>query len=263
VTSSPPSVVAVIPARGGSKGVPGKNLRPVGGYPLIAFSVAAARLCSGIDRTIVSTDSPEIAEVARSYGAEVPFLRPAELAQDRSPDIDFVLHLVRWLEGKEGRAPTTLVNLRPTTPLRDPALVDAAIRALGSAPEASSLRSVHPLAEPPQKMMGMEDGFLTGLFPGDPRPEYFNLPRQAFPPAYHPNGYVDVYRPLLVKETGFLHGPRVLGFVTPVTAEVDTPEDIVYLEFLLARSGHPLLRYLEERFDPLPSGEGKRGARKR
>jgi CMP-N,N'-diacetyllegionaminic acid synthase len=233
VTSSPPSVVAVIPARGGSKGVPGKNLRPVGGYPLIAFSVAAARLCSGIDRTIVSTDSPEIAEVARSYGAEVPFLRPAELAQDRSPDIDFVLHLVRWLEGKEGRAPTTLVNLRPTTPLRDPALVDAAIRALGSAPEASSLRSVHPLAEPPQKMMGME------------------------------NGYVDLYRPLLVKETGFLHGPRVLGFVTPVTAEVDTPEDIVYLEFLLARSGHPLLRYLEERFDPLPSGEGKRGARKR
>jgi CMP-N-acetylneuraminic acid synthetase len=252
----PSRVLAVIPARGGSKGVPGKNLRPVGGYPLIAYSIAAAELCPGIDRAIVSTDSHEIAAVARGFGAEVPFLRPAEFAGDRSPDIDFVVHLIKWLGEQEGIVPDYLVNLRPTTPLRDPALVDTAIGSIQSNGKATSLRSVHPLAEPPQKMMGITDGFLTGLFPGDPRPEYFNLPRQAFPPAYHPNGYVDIYLPRLVMETRALHGPRILGFVTPVTVEIDTPDDIAVLEYLMERSGHPLLEYLEEHFDPLPDAEG-------
>jgi CMP-N-acetylneuraminic acid synthetase len=252
-TMTPSSgVFAVIPARGGSKGVPGKNLRPVAGYPLIAYSIVAATLCPSIDRAIVSTDSHEIAGIARTFGAEVPFLRPSEYAQDRSPDIDFVLHLLRWLEVQEDSVPAHLVNLRPTTPLRDPSVVDSAISAIRSRPEATSLRSVHPLAEPPQKMMGIRDGFLTGLFPDDPRPEYFNLPRQAFPPAYHPNGYVDIYLPQGVMATCSLHGQRILGFITPVTTEIDTPENIAYLEFLLEHSGHPLLRYLEERFDPVP-----------
>jgi len=255
----PSRVFAVIPARGGSKGVPGKNLKAVGGYPLIAYSLAAAELCPGIDRAIVSTDSTEIAGIARGFGAEVPFLRPAEFARDQSPDIDFVLHLVEWLREQEGIVPEYLVNLRPTTPLRDPALIEAAIGSIRSKENATSLRSVHPLAEPPQKMMGIADGFLTGLFPGDPRPEYFNLPRQAFPPAYHPNGYVDIYLPRLVMETRALHGPRILGFVTPATVEIDTPEDIAYLECLMERSGHPLLEYLEEHFDPLPGGEGAAG----
>ena len=252
----PSRVLAVIPARGGSKGVPGKNLKAVRGYPLIAYSIAAAELCPGIDRAIVSTDSPQIAGIARGFGAEVPFLRPEEYAKDKSPDIDFVLHLIRWLREQEGIVPDYLVNLRPTTPLRDPALINAAIGSIRSGKDATSLRSVHPLAEPPQKMMGITDGFLTGLFPDDPRPEYFNLPRQAFPPAYHPNGYVDLYLPSLVMETRALYGPRILGFVTPATVEIDTPEDIGYLEYLLERSGHPLLEYLQEHFDPLPDAGG-------
>ena len=252
-------VLAVIPARGGSKGVPGKNLRAVRGYPLIAYSIAAAELCPGIDRAVVSTDSAEIAGIARGFGAEVPFLRPAEYAKDRSPDIDFVMHLIQWLREQEGTVPDYLVNLRPTTPLRDPALIDAAISSIRSRENATSLRSVHPLAEPPQKMMGITDGFLTGLFPSDPRPEYFNLPRQAFPPAYHPNGYADIYLSRMVMETRSLHGSRILGFVTPVTVEIDTPEDIAYLEYLLERAGHPLLEYLEEHFNPFPGDGGAAG----
>lgn len=95
-------VFALIPARGGSKGMPKKNISPLRGYPLIAFSIVAAKLCSGIERAIVSTDSPEIADIARFYGADVPFLRPPELAQDDAPDIDFVRHALGWLETHEG-----------------------------------------------------------------------------------------------------------------------------------------------------------------
>ncbi|HTY53459.1 MAG TPA: acylneuraminate cytidylyltransferase family protein [Methanomicrobiales archaeon] len=255
-------VVAVIPARGGSKGVPGKNLRPVGGYPLIAYSIAAAELTPGIDRAIVSTDSPEIADIAGRFGGEVPFLRPGEFATDRSPDIGFVLHLTGWLKEHEGSEPEYVVNLRPTTPLRDPAVVDAAITAIRSRPDATSLRSVQPLPEPPQKMMGIRGGFLTGLFPDDPRPEYFNLPRQAFPPAYHPNGYVDIYLPMQAA-TGSLHGPRILGHVTPTVTEIDTPEDMAFLEYTLGRSGHPLQDYLRETFGRPGKGEKPARAPKR
>lgn len=241
-------IFAIIPARGGSKGVPKKNIKLLGGYPLIAFSIVAAKLCSEIERVIVSTDSPEIADIARSYSAEVPFLRPPELAQDTSPDIDFILHALDWLQSHEGGQPDFLVQLRPTTPLRDPALIDSAIRTIKSNAEATSLRSVHGLPEPPQKMMGIRDGFLVGLFPRDPRPEYYNLPRQLFPPAYHPNGYVDIIKTSFVMSGSSLHGPCILALITPVSVEVDRPEDFEYLEYLIAKKGHPLYEYLKANF---------------
>jgi len=239
---------AIIPARGGSKGVPKKNIKLLGGYPLIAFSVVAAKLCSEIERVIVSTDSAEIAAIAESYGAEVPFLRPAELAQDNSDDIDFVRHALDWFETHEASAPELLVQLRPTTPLRDPALVDSAIQAMKSRNDATSLRSAHALPEPPQKMMGVRDGLLVGLFPDDPRPEYYNLPRQAFPPAYHPNGYVDIIKTNFVKNEDSLHGHRILASITPFAIEIDRPEDFEYLEYLVEKKGHPLYEYLQVHF---------------
>jgi CMP-N-acetylneuraminic acid synthetase len=241
-------IIAIIPARSGSKGVPGKNIRPVFGYPLIAYSIAAAKLSKKIHRVMVSTDSETIAEVAKRYGAEAPFLRPQHFAQDQSPDIDFVIHALDWMRIHKDQEPELLVNLRVTTPLRDPGIIDAAIQSLASRPGATSLRSVHPLSEPPQKMMGIENGFLVGLFPQETRPEYFNLPRQSFPPAYHPNGYVDIYRPAFVRENNLLHGPKILGFITPVTTEIDRPEDLQYLEFQISRQGHRLLDYLKEHY---------------
>jgi CMP-N-acetylneuraminic acid synthetase len=233
-------VVALVPARGGSTGIPNKNLADVAGFPLLAYSIRAGLMAESIDRVIVTTDSEEIAEVGRAHGAEAPFLRPAELAADDSLDIDYVRHALGWLDQHEGVSPDLVLQLRPTTPLRDPSVLDEAIAAVERTPEATGLRSVHQLQEPPQKMLGIEDGWLTGLFPHDPRPEYFNLPRQAFPPAYWPNGYVDVIRPPTVTQQGSLYGSRVLAQVTHPVVEIDGPEELEYVRYRVERSGHPL-----------------------
>lgn len=241
--------VAVIPARGGSKGVPRKNIHPLAGYPLIAWSIEAARLAISVDRVIVSTDDPAIAETAAAFGAEVPFLRPAELAGDTVPDLPVILHLMDWLRDHDGADPEFIVHLRPTTPVRDPALIDQAVYAIAADPAATALRSAHPLAEPPHKMFQVEGGYLRGFFPDDPRPEYYNLPRQTFPTAYSPNGYVDVVRCAFVRADGRLHGPAMLARITPVVVEVDRPEDLEMLEYTIARGhGGPVLDSLRAKF---------------
>jgi CMP-N,N'-diacetyllegionaminic acid synthase len=240
-------VVAIVPARGGSKGVKGKNLRSLSGRPLIAWAIVAGELAKRIDRVVVSTDSPEIAKVARAYGAEVPFLRPAQLATDASPDRDFVIHALDWFRANEGVEPDFLVHLRPTTPLRDPSHVDEAIERIVSDEGATSLRSAHALAESPHKMFQIEDGYLTGFFPDDQRPEYYNLPRQQFPTAYQPNGYVDILRSRFVRSGASLHGTRMLAYVTPFTVEVDRPEDLDHLEYMLQREDNPIQRSFASR----------------
>ncbi|MFZ6019832.1 MAG: cytidylyltransferase domain-containing protein, partial [Chloroflexota bacterium] len=129
-------VLAIIPARGGSKGIPRKNIRNFAGHPLIAYSIAAALQSRRITRVIVSTDDPEIAEVARAYGAEVPFLRPAELAQDSTLDLPVFQHALAWLTANEAYAPDVVVQLRPTSPIRPVGLVDEAVHILLEHPEA-------------------------------------------------------------------------------------------------------------------------------
>ncbi|MBT4932937.1 MAG: acylneuraminate cytidylyltransferase family protein [Rhodospirillaceae bacterium] len=238
------SQCAIIPARGGSKGVPGKNIRTLRGHPMIAYSIIAARECANIDRIIVSTDSPEIAKIATSYGAEVPFMRPPELAGDLSPAIDFMTHALDQL-ALENDKPDMMVMLLPTTPLRDSAVIDEAITRLQQTPEATGLRSAHELPEPPQKMMGIKDGYLCGLFPDDPRPEYFNLPRQTFPIAYHPNGYVEIVRRETLINEGTLYGSKIQSFITPFTIEIDAPEDFDYLQYTIDQHGHPLIDKLD------------------
>lgn len=236
--------VAIIPARGGSKGVPQKNIRLLGGHPLVAFTIAAAKRCKKLDRVIVSTDSPRIADIARQHGAEVPFMRPSEFALDSSPGGDVILHALDWLSQNEDHLPEYFVQLLPTTPLRDPALIDAAIDFIRSDPKATSLRSAHELPEPPQKMMGIKDGYFVGLFPHDKRPDYHNLPRQSFPPAYHPNGYVDIFRSEFLQQQRSLYGDRILAFVTPFVIEIDSIEQFELLEMIIERKGHPLLSHL-------------------
>jgi CMP-N,N'-diacetyllegionaminic acid synthase len=243
-------VVGIVPARGGSKGVVGKNVRPLGGYPLIAWAIAAAKLTPEIDRVVVSTDAEHIAELARKYDGEVPFMRPAELAGDKSPDRDFVIHALDWFKTNEGNEPDFLVHLRPTTPLRDPKSVGEAIRMIGADPSATALRSGHALAESPHKMLQVVDGFFTGFFPDDPRPEYYNLPRQNFPVAYQPDGYVDVLRTSFVRAGESLHGTRMLAYVTPFTVEVDRPEDFELLEYRLSREANAVYEYLRTHYPP-------------
>tara|TARA_B100000686_G_scaffold264999_2_gene279200 strand:- start:124 stop:915 length:792 start_codon:yes stop_codon:yes gene_type:complete len=242
------NVIALIQARGGSKGVPKKNIKPLGRHPMIAYSIAAAELCQDIDRVIVSTESEEIAAIAEDYGAEVPFLRPTEFASDAATDADVIHHALDWLNANEGYKPPLLVQLRPTTPFRNPALISAALDLIRYDAEATSLRSAHPIAEPPQKMFGLNDsGYFEGLFPHETRPEYFHLPRQAFAPTFYPNGYVDIIRSSFVGSAPYatIYGDKILGFTTPFAPEVDTPEDFEYLEFLIARETHPLKAHLD------------------
>jgi len=243
-----PDVIGIIPARGGSKGVPGKNIRDVGGYPMIAYSVVASKLSKNIERTIVSTDSQEIADIALKYGAEVPFLRPEKYARDESKDIEFFQHAIEWFKENEGYVPNYWVQLRPTTPLRESSLIDKAIELINKEHEATSLVSIHEFPENPGKMFGMQDGYLHGLAPLDPRPEYFTLPRQEFAPAYFGNGYVDIVKSSTLENLNSCYGSRMLGFEAPDTGEIDIEEDFKKLEFYLSNSSNSVYDYLKNNF---------------
>lgn len=228
--------------------MPGKNIRLLNGYPLIAYSIVAAVMSRRIGRVVVSTDSEEIAEISRHFGAEVPFIRPAQFAQDKSPDLDFVKHAIGWFKDNWGKAPEYLVHLRPTTPLRDPALIDSALELIAGDDTATSLRSGHPAAESPFKwFLKDERGYFRPIRSGMTN-EDCNLPRQAFPPVYIPDGYVDVLKTAFVNSSNKLHGEQVIGFESPVCREVDTLEDLKYLEFEAARGNGPLSKYLAEKF---------------
>ncbi len=145
-------MLALIPARGGSKSIPRKNIRPFAGHPLIAYSIAAGLAAELVTRVIVSTDDEEIAAVARRYGAEAPFLRPAELAQDHTPDLPVFQHALEWLAEHEGYQPEIVVQLRPTSPFRRVAHIDQAMYRLLEQPEADSVRTVCVPFQNPFKM---------------------------------------------------------------------------------------------------------------
>ena len=145
-------VLVLIPARGGSKGIPRKNIRDFAGSPLIAYSIAAGLQADLVTRVIVSTDDEEIAAVARQFGAETPFLRPEEFAQDRTTDLPVFEHALTWLKENENYIPDVVVQLRPTSPIRPKDCVDAAVRLLIDHPEADSVRGVVPAGQNPHKM---------------------------------------------------------------------------------------------------------------
>ena len=230
-----PHVVALIPARAGSKGVPNKNVRLLNGHPLLAFSIKAGTLTRGIDRTLVSTDSPEYREIGLRYGAEVPFLRPAGIAGDTATDLQYVTHALDWLEGEGEPVPDFIVQLRPTTPLRDPLLIQQALAQMTGDPAPTALRSIHEMSETAYKCFEVENGRLKCIGSGSFDVEEANRPRQSFPATYHANGYVDILRTSFIRQTNRLHGDRVAAFVTPRTVEVDTPEDFAELEFDMRR----------------------------
>lgn len=235
-----PLIYAIIPARSGSKGVPGKNIHPLGGHPLLAWSIAVAKQSRFISRIFVSTDSEEYASIAVKYGAEAPFLRPPSLAGDTSPDRDFFVHALTWLQNHETVTPDIWVHLRPTTPLRDPVLVDEAIARFIQNPEATSLRSGHEAPESPAKWFKLnEDGSFSGLM-GD---KWLNMPRQDCPKGYNADGYVDLVRSKVLLTSEEMYFPRMLAYISPPTREVDTQEDLAYLDYEV-RGGHVLLSYL-------------------
>jgi N-acylneuraminate cytidylyltransferase len=238
-------VLALIPARGGSKGIPRKNLMLLAGRPAIAYSILQAQASSHINRIIVSTDDAEIASVARQWGAEVPFIRPAEYAQDLSPDIDVFRHALTWLADSENYAPDLVVHLRPTGPVREVAIINQAIELLSNHPEADALRSVSVALQTPYKMWRVGSaGLLEPLLCLPEYPDCQSLPRQKLPIVYWQNGYVDVVRPRAIIEKNSMWGDAVLPFVIEESLfELDYPENIPQIE--------EALRALDEGKKPL------------
>lgn len=233
-------VLGLVLARGGSKKVPKKNIKDLCGKPLIAYSIEAAKQSKYMDRIITSTDSEEIAEVARRFGSEVPFKRPDELASDTATDYPVFVHALAWLKEHEGFIPDIVVQLRPTSPLRTAAHIDAAVELLVAHPEADSVRTVTEPEQSPYKMYRVNvAGYLEPLLIVDGDTESFNWPRQKLPKAYKHVGYVDAmwYRTLMEKKkmTGDTIVPLVLE---SARGGINTLEDFEYYEYLLKKDGH-------------------------
>ena len=237
-------MIAIIPARSGSKGVPGKNIKLLGGIPLFAFSIIAAKMMPSVSRVIVSTDSEEYAQIAKAYGAEVPFLRPNEISGDKSTDFDLFLHALNWFKENENLIPEYILHLRPTTPLRAPQIMEEAVKLFFENKNlASSLRSGHCAPESPYKwFLKDENNYFKGLR-DDLTPEKVNLPRQSFPSVYIPDGYIDILKSSVILDSGTLHGDKMLVFESPFCIEVDTKDDFEYLEFQIQKEGSPIINF--------------------
>ncbi len=236
-----PEVLAVIPARGGSKGIPRKNIRNFAGYPLIAYSIAAGIQAESVTRTIVSTDDEEIAAVAKQYGAEAPFLRPAEFSQDATVDLPVFQHALRWLVEHEGYMPDVVVQLRPTTPVRPPSCVDDAVRILLDNPNADSVRGVVEAGQNPFKMWKIDPktGTMSALIGVEGIKEAYNAPRQKLPPVYWQTGHIDAIRPRSILDKGSMSGDVIMPLVIDVryTVDIDSPADWEKSEWLVTDSG--------------------------
>lgn len=234
------NIIAIIPARGGSKSIPRKNIRRVAGRPLIAHSIEHGLKSKLISRVIVSTDDEEIASIASSYGAEVPFIRPSEFAQDDTPDWPVFNHALHWLQEHEDYRADMVVNLRPTTPNRRSDTIDRAIMTFADHENFDSLRSIRPADYSPYKMVLMRpDGCIEPVVrPPNLVNELWNMPRQALPVAYQGDGYIDITRPLVILEHGSMFGPRTMGYLISEPAiDIDYEEDLHKAEALLTNSG--------------------------
>jgi len=229
--------LGIITARGGSKGVPGKNLKLLGGKPLIHYSIDAAN-DTPLERLILSTEDPKIAEVARSLGCDVPFMRPAELARDDTPHLPVIQHAVQWLIDQQGYRAEAVVILQPTSPLRSSADIAAALRMLelSGADSVVSVNEVSAHAHP-MRMLHVDDGGFATLFVnGQPVRRRINR-RQDLPKAFVMNGAVYAFRPdVLFGASPSLYGDRVVAYPMPIerSISIDTPEDWEAAEHALA-----------------------------
>jgi CMP-N-acetylneuraminic acid synthetase len=232
-----PFIFGVIPARGGSKGLPGKNLRKLGVLSLIGHAVASAREASRLTRFIVSTDSAEIAAEARRHGAEVPFLRPAELATDRAGMVPVLQHAVRWLAEAAGTQPDLVVTLQPTSPFRTGAEIDRTIEKVLET-GADSAQTLSEASYHPFFMKTLAGDRTVALFPDGHR----FVRRQDAPPVYQPSGAVYVTRRDTLMEHGHVLGEDNRGVVMDFEASVniDTEWDFLLAELILREGRAPI-----------------------
>lgn len=230
-------VLAIVPARGGSKSIPRKNIRSLAGHPLIAYSIAAGLASRTVTRLIVSTDDEEIATVASKYGAGVPFMRPEKFSQDNTTDLPVFRHALEWLQENESYRPEIVVQLRPTSPFRRVSHIDEAVQLLIEHPDADSSRTVCIPFQNPFKMWRISaDGFMQplGRELGIPD-ESYNQPRQVLPEVFWQTGYVDACRANTILEMNSMTGKRILPVVIDPSewVDIDSPDDWLRAERLL------------------------------
>jgi N-acylneuraminate cytidylyltransferase len=220
-------ILAIVPARGGSKGLPNKNILPLAGHPLIAYSIEAGKQSKYIDRVLVTTDSEAIAEASRKYGADVPFMRPAHLAADLSTDVEAFMHALQWLDDNENYRPDIIVQLRPTSPIRFAEEIDQCIERLVDTPDATAIRAVTLSPNTPYKMWRLgtsETDFMQPLLSVDGIPEPYNEPRQNLPKVYWQTGTLDMFRREVLMENKSMTGRKLLPYVMDSALAIDIDE---------------------------------------
>lgn len=233
------SSLGIIPARGGSKGIPGKNIKMLAGKPLIAWTIEAAKNADLLDRVIVSTDDEEIAKVAREYGAEVPFLRPKEISGDLATDVEFIDHALLFLKEKEGYEPDIVLRLPPTSPLRKAEHINMGIMTLVDTPSADASRPIVESPKHPYKFWVTKEGspflrpFLGKEITGFDEPH--NLPRQLFPKVYMHTGAMDVIWVKTIKEQRSTSGKNLAYFFMDAesSCNIDSPVDFLIADTIL------------------------------
>ncbi len=226
-----PQILGLIPARGGSKGIPGKNIKLLAGKPLIAWTIETALASGRLDRLVVSTDSPAIAEIAQTFGAEAPFLRPAELAQDSTPGMDVIIHTLDWLADREDYHPAHIMLLQPTSPLRSAEDISEAIR-LAQSKSAEIVLSVVPSHYHPFWARSIApDGRLTNFL----QPDKAFSTRQSLPPAYALNGAIYLARADTLRKNRSFDTDGTYAYIMPPerSLDIDTPWDFHLAELIL------------------------------
>jgi len=236
MSEAAPTLVALVPARQGSKRVAGKNVRPLNGHPLIAYTIAAA-LDSGVcDRVMVSTDSEDIARIARHYGADVPFLRPEAMASDRSPDIEWLEFTIDKLS-QSGVTFDCFALLRPTSPFRTPETIRRAWQSFLADRAVDSLRAVEKCHEHPGKMWVIRGHRLLPIMPFGPASQpWHSTPYQALPEIYVQNASLEIAWTRVVRDTRSIAGDTILPFLTDESEgfDINNEHDWVIAEHMLA-----------------------------
>lgn len=225
-------IVSLIPARGGSKSIVRKNLQSLLGKPLLAHTINTALECKLIKSVYVSTEDAEISEVARHFGAEVPFLRPVSLAQDLTKDGPVIQHFFDWMLKNRGSKPNILVFLRPTNPHRNTTFLDGAIEEFVKTMNSCFARSVKPSTETPYKMWNVSvDKEMTPVL-GTLQEDLFNSPRQILPQTYWQDGYVDIIRPCYYMSKCPDHKYKITAIHSPYknNFDIDYVEDFIRLD---------------------------------
>ena len=231
-------ILAIIPARSGSKSVPNKNIRLINKKPMLAYSIEHAQASKYINRIILSTDSKEYAEIGKKYGAEIPFIRPSQYATDTALDIDVFYHALKFLREKENYIADIVVHLRPTYPWRRVEDIDNMIEIMLSDPTIDSVRSISPSKENPFKMWTMsDDGKLNPI--STDIPECYNAPRQSLPHTYYQNACIDVIRETTILEKKSMTGKNIHGYLMSDNLDIDTEDDLnLTAQLINTVSGH-------------------------